>query len=141
MKKCLSALLVFFFLTVTLPASAFAYRYISATEVKQNLAEQKAMSLVDIQVKDEFDQHHIINAQATYAYPVKSAEERARLDPIITSQRSSQDIVVVVCPRGAGGAKRAYDYLQQSGISEERLFILEKGQAEWPYPELLETSN
>ena len=141
MKTFLPGVLILLFLTVTLPASALAYQYISAAEVKQNIADNTSMSLVDIQVEDEFNQHHIVNAQATYAYPVKSAEDRLKLDPTITSLRSSQDIVVVVCPRGGGGAKRAYDYILQSGIPEKRVFILEKGQAEWPYPELVATPN
>jgi len=44
----------------------------------------------------------------------------------------------VVCPRGGGGAKRAYDHLLASGISDERVYILTDGQAKWPYPELLD---
>jgi len=38
-------------------------------------------------------------------------------------------------PRGAGGAKRSYDYLKEKGIAEEGLLILEKGMAGWSYPE------
>jgi thiosulfate/3-mercaptopyruvate sulfurtransferase len=46
--------------------------------------------------------------------------------------------VVIVCPRGGGGAKRAYDHLAGQGVTGGRLFILEQGQQGWPYPELLE---
>ena len=42
----------------------------------------------------------------------------------------------IVCPRGAGGAKRAYDYMEEKGIPKARLSILEKGQGGWPYKEL-----
>ena len=141
MKRLLplfSALLLF---SMLVPASAFAYQYISAEDVKKNLAAQNPMTLVDIQVKEEFDQHHITGAAATYAYPVKSAEDRAKMNGVVEGLKSSQDLAVIVCPRGAGGAKRAYDYLLESGIPESRVFILTKGQAEWPYPELLEASR
>jgi hypothetical protein len=39
--------------------------------------------------------------------------------------------VVIVCPRGAGGARRTYNYLRDKGIAAERLLILEKGQEGW----------
>jgi len=46
--------------------------------------------------------------------------------------------IVVVCPKGGGGAKNTIQYLVDQGIEDSRLFILEKGQAEWPYAGLLE---
>jgi hypothetical protein len=46
--------------------------------------------------------------------------------------------VVIVCPRGAGGAKRAYDYMRKNNVPSEKLSILEKGIAGWPYKELFE---
>jgi thiosulfate/3-mercaptopyruvate sulfurtransferase len=56
----------------------------------------------------------------------------------MTQLLSNPDPVVIICPRGAGGAKRAYDHLARQGVADERLFILEQGQQGWPYPELLE---
>lgn len=137
MNKTVSCFFVLLVLCVTLPAGAFAYNYISPEQVKQNLAAQSAMALIDIQVKDEFTQHHIQGAVATYAYPVKSTADRAKLDASVAALKSNQDSAVIICPRGAGGAKRAYDYLVESGIPENRLFILSKGQGGWPFPELL----
>ena len=137
MNKIVSCFFVLLVLCVTVPAGAFAYNYISPEQVKQNLAAQSAMSLIDIQVEKEFTQHHIQGAVATYAYPVKSATDRAKLDASVAALKNNQDSAVIICPRGAGGAKRAYDYLAESGIPETRLFILSKGQAGWPFPELL----
>jgi rhodanese-related sulfurtransferase len=141
MQKTTQILIMILFLTLTQTVSAFAYQYITAAEVKQHIAEHSAMTLVDIQVEDEFKQHHIVGAQATYAYPVKTADDRSKMTPVITPLLSNNDLAVVVCPRGGGGAKRAYDLLLKSGVAEERVFILKKGQAAWPYPELLDASH
>ena len=46
---------------------------------------------------------------------------------------------MIVCPRGAGGAKRTYDHLLQQGIAAERLLILEKGQEGWACAPLTES--
>ena len=141
MKKFLPLLLALLLTTTVLPVSVLAYQYISAEEVKQNLAANTSMTLVDIQVEDEFNQHHINGAVATYAYPVKSAGDKEKMNAAATTLKTNQDLAVVVCPRGGGGAKRAYDYLLESGIPESRVFILTKGQAAWPYPELLAPAN
>lgn len=118
-------------------AVAKSYQYITPAQTKDNLEQQVAMQLVDIQVAEEFCQHHLPGALPTYAYPVKSDADRAKLAAVLPQLKSSTALVVVVCPRGGGGAKRAYDYLQSEGIADERLFILEKGQQGWPYPEQL----
>ncbi|MEE4254420.1 MAG: rhodanese-like domain-containing protein [Desulfuromusa sp.] len=141
MKRLLQISTIVLLLTLSLSVSAFAYQYITAAEVKQHIAARTPMTLVDIQVEDEFNQHHIIGAQATYAYPVKTAADHAKMTPVITPLLTNNDMAVVVCPRGGGGAKRAYDLLLKSGVAEDRVYILKKGQADWPYPELLDASN
>lgn len=114
---------------VTLSASG--YNYVSPEELKNRIDSNSDILIVDIQVKAEFEQHHIPGSVATYAYPVKSDEDRARLETILTASRSDSTAIVIVCPRGAGGAKRTYEYLKQGGISESRLAILENGIAGW----------
>jgi hypothetical protein len=47
--------------------------------------------------------------------------------------KASTDDVVIVCPRGGGGAKRTFDYYNAHGVEKERLLILEKGMDKWPY--------
>ena len=137
MKKSLLIATLMLLSLCTLPFTALAYQYISPEDVKQGLKDNAAMTLVDIQVEKEFNQHHIDGAVATYAYPVKKDQERAQLEPAINALKANGDKVVVVCPRGGGGAKRAYDYMLKSGLPEERLFILTKGQDGWPFPEML----
>lgn len=136
MRK-LTILTIIFSLFIVSTAMAKSYRYISPAQAKDNLEQQVAMQLVDIQVAQEFSQHHLPGALPTYAYPVKSDSDRAKLAAVLPQLKSSTAPVVVICPRGGGGAKRAYDYLQSQGIAAERLLILEKGQQGWPYPERL----
>jgi len=136
----------FFLLLATLaliPGLALAgdgpYNYISAAELEARLTANQPVNIVDIQVEEEFAQHHIKGATPTYAYPVKSDTDRAKLDATVEQLKGNADPVVVVCPRGAGGAKRTYDYLQQQGIAAERLLILEKGQEGWACVPLTES--
>jgi rhodanese-related sulfurtransferase len=112
------------------------YNYLTAEALKVKLESKEALTLLDIQVEQEYGEHHIPGAVATHAYPVKSDDERGRLDALLPQLQANADAIVIVCPRGAGGAKRAYDHLLGRGIAPERLVILEKGQERWPYPEL-----
>lgn len=134
----------FFLLLVILLISSFSwaedgkYNYISASDLETRLTSNLSTNVVDIQVKEEFAQHHIKGAIPTYAYPVKSDADRVKLDATVELLKTNDDPVVVICPRGAGGATRTYDYLFQQGISPERLVILEKGQAGWSYESLTE---
>jgi len=143
-KMCLQLLLAMVLLAVYLVPSMAAeesYHYISAPALKVKLEGSEPLFLLDIQVEPEFNQHHVAGALATYAYPVKSEEERARIDALLPQLQGSEAPVVIVCPRGGGGAKRAYDHLLARGVGAERLQILEKGQQGWPYPELTEPAG
>ncbi|MDO9079604.1 MAG: rhodanese-like domain-containing protein, partial [Desulfuromonadales bacterium] len=94
--------------------------------------------LVDTHVEEEFARHHLTGATATFAYPVKSESDKAKLEVTLSKLKSDSVPVVVVCPRGAGGATRTYDYLLSQGIAAERLLILEKGQEGWACAALTE---
>jgi thiosulfate/3-mercaptopyruvate sulfurtransferase len=112
-------------------------QYISSSDVKNRIQNGTPMIILDIQVKAEFDQHHITGALATYAYPVKSDADKTKLDLVMEKLGTNGDPLVIVCPRGGGGAKRTWQYLSSKGISTDRMYILENGQGGWPYPELL----
>lgn len=114
------------------------FNYVKAEDFKQWLDSGKAMVLVDIQVKEEFPLHHFKNSIETNAFPVETEEQRKMLDPAVTAAKAAGTDVVVVCPRGGGGAKRCYTYLKDQGIAEEKLFILEGGVEKWPSKEMLE---
>lgn len=111
--------------------SAPGYNYITAADLEARIMSGDRINLVDIQIQKEFEQHHIAGAIPTYAYPVKSEEDRARLAVILKRIQENDAPVVIVCPRGAGGATRTYDYLLSQGVAQQRLMILEKGQEGW----------
>jgi rhodanese-related sulfurtransferase len=120
--------------TVVGTYSKDGYNYIPAAAFKGMLDSKKPVSIIDIQVEEEFAAHSIPGAIATYSYPVKSEDDKAKLDAKLAELEGDQP-VVVVCPRGGGGAKRCYDHLAAKVIAKDRLLILEKGQAEWSYEE------
>ena len=122
-------------------ALASDYNYISPEKVKTWLETQKPFTIVDIQVTDEFKAHHLPGSTATYAYPVKTDAEKAQIDDAIQLSLEKDTPIVVVCPRGGGGAKRCYDYMKSKNVPEDRLLILEKGMGGWPYKDLVETGQ
>jgi rhodanese-related sulfurtransferase len=97
----------------------------------------KKMTIVDIQPKNEFEQHHFKGSIETNAFPAKTDEEKKRLDSVIEKIKKSSEDVVIICPRGKSGASNTYDYIKSKGIPENRLYILEGGIAGWPYKEML----
>ncbi len=137
MRKGFSLFTTGLMLLLATTAWSGSYQYLSAKQVKQALETKAPISLVDIQIAEEFAQHHLEGALASYAYPVKSAADLQKLEPLLPKLLTGTEPVVIVCPRGKGGAKRTYDYLLAQGVQAERLFILEKGQQGWPYEGLL----
>lgn len=122
-------------MVLLLASSAFAmkdqYNYMSADSLQTAIDQNAAITIVDIQVADEFNDHHIKGAIETCAFPVKSNEEKAKLNAVLPEVKSSTKPVVVICPRGQGGAERTVDYLNANGVPSYRLFILTNGQGGW----------
>ena len=122
-------------------AWAASYNYVKPDQFKGWLEIGKEVVIVDIQVPEGFAKSHFKDAIETNAYPVKTDEERARLDKTMERINATKAEVVIVCPRGGGGAKNTYDYLKAKGVDEKRLFILEKGMEGWPHPEMCVTGR
>ena len=118
-------------------AVAADHNYISPAEMQKRISSDEATIIVDIQVEEEFNKHHLPGSIATYAYPVKTDAERTKIDKAVQQYRNTNDMVVIVCPRGKGGAKRCYDYMMANDVPEKKLFILEKGMSGWPYKEMI----
>lgn len=135
MKK-LIVMVVLLLVAVGTTALAWGYNYVSPAQFKNWVESGKKVQIVDIQVPAEFKKLHLQGSIETGAFPVKSAEEKQRLDKIMPALAASREDIVVVCPRGGGGAKNTADYLKEKGIAEGRIFILEKGIQGWPYKEL-----
>jgi len=113
--------------------AADAYHYIPAKDLNERLGAGSPMIIVDICTKEQFAKGHVKGSIETNAYPVKTEEEKARLAEVLPKLKASADDIIVVCPKGGGGAKNTVDYYKANGIDEKRLLILEKGMTEWPY--------
>jgi rhodanese-related sulfurtransferase len=135
MKNCI-VVVTLITLCIATFAHAGSYNYVDPANFKKWLKSGKPVQIVDIQVPADFQKHHFKDALETNAYPVKSADDRKKLNKIIPQLADNQNDVVVVCPRGGGGAKNTYDYLKEKGIPEKRIFILEDGMQGWPYQQL-----
>lgn len=108
------------------------YNYITAEETAALIrTAPESVVIVDIQEKPGFDKEHLKGAVDTYAYPVKTDAEKVALAAVLPSIKPGQK-VVIVCPRGGGGADRAYDFYLENGISKDQLFTLKGGQEKWP---------
>jgi rhodanese-related sulfurtransferase len=116
-------------------STAMAANYIKPLELKQAFEKNKSMIVVDIQPAKDFAQQHLPGSVETNAFPAKSADEKQRLDKVLATIKASADPVIIVCPRGKGGAKNSYEYLLSHGVAENRLQILEDGISGWPYKE------
>ncbi|MGV1099480.1 rhodanese-like domain-containing protein [Thiovibrio sp. JS02] len=140
MKK-LFALVLPLFCLLNVAAIFERFNYLEPEQFKQWLEAKKPMVIVDIQIEKEFAAHHFPGSIETNAYPVETEAERKRLDAAVDACKKSGDAVVVVCPRGGGGAKRCYSYLKSQGVPEEKLFILKGGVEKWPHPDKLQADN
>ena len=109
------------------------YQYISAPQLQERLKSKSPMVLVDICVVEQFAKGHIPGSIETNAYPVETDEQRQSLAKVLPKIQASADDVVIVCPRGGGGAKKTFDFYKSQGVDEKRLLILEKGMDKWPY--------
>ena len=108
------------------------YNYITAEETAALMrTAPESLVIVDIQEKPGFNKEHLKGAVDTYAYPVKTDAEKAALAAVLPSIKPGQK-VIIVCPRGGGGADRAYDFYLENGISKDQLFTLKGGQEKWP---------
>lgn len=133
MRKYLVLTFAFLFL---LSSAAMAANYVKPDEFKKWLESGKKMFIVDIQPAKDFEKHHFKGSIETNAFPVKTEEEKKRLDKVVPQIMSTKDDVVIICPRGKGGASNTYEYLKSRGVPENRLYILEGGIADWPYKEM-----
>lgn len=113
------------------------FNYFTAEQLKKSIENQSPIYIIDIQVEEEFIGGHIDGVIATYAFPVKSKEEKAKLASATELVKNSTKKIIIVCPRGGGGAERTVEYLIENGINTDRIFILENGQSGWPYEDLL----
>lgn len=114
------------------------YQYYTAEQLKTAIENKDAMYILDIQPKDAYNEHHIVGAIPTYAFPADTDELRENFNSVIEDLKAIKDPIIIVCPGGGKGAQNTHAYLLEKGIPAEQMFILEKGQKGWPYEDLLE---
>lgn len=113
-------------------AAPAEYNYISADDTAKIVREQNPdYAIIDIQLKEHFDKQHLQGAIPTYAFPGDKPEMQEKLKAGLEQVKDNQKIIVV-CPRGGGGAKNTVNYYRSIGVNNDRLLILEKGQEGWP---------
>jgi rhodanese-related sulfurtransferase len=133
MKKFFVLTLVFVF---ALTSAAFADNMVKPDIFKQWLESGKKMIIVDIQPAADFEKGHFKGSIETNAYPVKTDADRKKLEGSLSKVKASKEDVVIICPRGGGGAKNTYEYFKSNGVPESRLYILEGGAEKWPHKEM-----
>lgn len=135
--------LLFLLLSLVLCRLAVAgdYHFVKADDFKSWLQAGKKVAIIDIQPAADFEKHHFRGSIETNAFPVKTDESRQRLEATLPQLTATTEAIVIICPRGGGGAKATYDYLKSKGIDEQRLVILEGGMQGWPYQNLLESGQ
>ena len=114
-------------------ASSGGYNFISAGDLQKRIKAGSSMILIDICPVEQFAKGHIKGSVETNAYPVEQESERDSLAQYLPKINASSDDVIIVCPRGGGGAKRTFDFYKSKGVDAKRLLILEKGMDAWPY--------
>lgn len=108
------------------------YNYINAESVAKIIRDNdQEYAIIDIQLEDKFDEHHLRGAIPTYAFPGDKPEMQAKLKAGLEQVKDNQKIIIV-CPRGGGGAKNTVNYYRGLGVDNDRLLILESGQDGWP---------
>lgn len=111
------------------------YNYIDAQTAAELIRQNAKIVILDIQEKDDFDKEHLKGALPTYAYPVKTDAQKASIEAVL-AKITPEDKVIVVCPRGGGGADKTYDFLLEKGLSKAQIVTLKNGQKGWPRDEI-----
>lgn len=138
MKRMITAILIF---VCAASFGAAAAQFVSQDDFRKWNDEGRKMIIVDIQSKDEFEKHHFKGSRETNAYPAKTDDEKKHLDGVLPTIRSSEEPVVIVCPKGRSGAQNTHEYLKSKGVSENRLYILEGGIAGCPDKDRLKSGR
>lgn len=126
------AIVLVMFLTSTGMCEKSGYNYISVQEMKARMDagehENGSLAIMTSQTEKEYKTGCIQAAYPTYARPLKTDADYAKLVPFLNKVKDTNEDIVFICPRGKGGAERPYDYFKKNGVDEKRLMILKGGQ-------------
>lgn len=118
--------------TVAGQVCAGSFNYISVDEFKARMDagdhDSGAMAIVTTQTEEEYSSGHLKAAYPTFSRPLKAQSDFEKLYPFMELVKESDSDIVIICPRGRGGAEIPYRYFVEHGIAEDRLLILKDGQ-------------
>ncbi len=151
MKKCLINLLLVTAFVLSTGSTTWVlaedYNSISPQDLKTRLdrgdIEQGRLTLFSTQTEKEYAKGFLPTAIPTFARPLESKSDYRKLDPVLAHVKGSDTEIVIICPRGGSGARRAYDYFKEHGIEPGRMLLLEGGQEHYTkiYPQDVMTTG
>lgn len=128
----IAAVIMVMFLTSTGMCQKSGYRYISVQDMKVRMDagdhENGSLAIMTSQTEKEYKTGYIKAAYPTYARPLKTDADYAKLIPFLNKVKNTNEDIIFICPRGKSGAERPYDYFKKNGFDEKRLMILKGGQ-------------
>lgn len=117
------------------PEPAPEYQYMSAEDAFTYIRLNHAPLIIDLQPQEYFDSSgHIDGAINTAAYPVNTDALQEKLAGTVDAAKNAE-AVLLVDMAGKAGARNAYDYYLEAGVTQENLYILKNGMLGWAYPE------
>jgi thiosulfate/3-mercaptopyruvate sulfurtransferase len=118
------------------PLDTTGVQYVTAETFAQWYSQGKAL-VVDVQTYGGYTQMHFPGSLPTHAYPVRTPDQKKRVESVIPAIKKTRKPVVLVCPGGITGAPNARLHLLSKGIPNERLFVLQGGTAGFPWKNML----
>ncbi len=107
------------------------YNFITMKQFRSDIKVSEKYLLLDIQTKSDFVKDHFKGAIGTNAYPVKSINDKRKLDNVLSLLRSSDKNIIIINPKNNDSARRAFNHLKSIGIKQNRMFILDGQKSSW----------
>lgn len=118
------------------PLDTTGIQYVSPDTFRQWYTQGKTL-VVDVQTPGGYTQMHFQGSLPTYAYPVRTPEQKKRIESVIPAIKKTDKPVVLVCPGGITGAPNARLHLLSKGIPNKRLYVLQGGTFGFPWKDML----
>jgi len=118
------------------PMDTTGVQYVSPETFREWYAQGKAL-VVDVQTYGGYVQMHFPGSIPTYAYPVRTPDQKKRVEAVIPAINRTDKPVVLVCPGGVTGAPNARTHLLSRGIPNSRLFVLRGGTFGFPWKNMM----
>jgi rhodanese-related sulfurtransferase len=109
------------------PMETTGIQYITPETFRQWYTEGAAL-VVDVQTYRGYTQMHFPGSLPTHAYPVRTPDQKKRVESVIPAIKKTNKPVVLVCPGGITGAPNARLHLLSKGIPNKRLYVLQGSQ-------------